>query len=422
MPYDENGQWVSPTAGFEPTAGAVPAADPYTSTDPAAVKKRNFSFEQAMAEANSRGPGYGVVADGAGGYTVAVTDQNAAREATLRQQNPTVQPVIPTVAGVQGQINGLQPQPPHTALQNLQNAAYQGVGQYQGQPLGAPRVAVTGPTTASRLPAGFAPSAGMPGTPGGPTPEEIGPAEVDRSRIDALLGNVSKANSGLMGLADSQSQFSAAQAQLSQGLDTTQRQNLALARSGNRRDTASMQARAIQSNTELGAQTTQAAAGLRAQEEQADRQIRLQAYKAAGDLGLNAGALELDVNRMNMGAATNYLNQLFAKDNLKLQLDEAEAARVTNFVRDMALISKDYYALDAAERDAVRKDLTARYAISEQAQAALAQLDAQNDTNWTQIGASLGVAAIGAGATILTAGAAAPAAIAATGATYAATS
>lgn len=281
---------------------------------------------------------------------------------------------------------------------------------------------VTGPTAASRLPAGAMPSGGTPGTSGGPTPEEIGPAEVDRSRIDALLGNVSKANSGLLGLAGSQSQFSQAQAQLSQGLDTAQRQNIALARSGNRRDTASMQARAIQSNSELGAQTTQAAAGLRAQEEQADREIRLQAYKAAGDLGLNAGALELDVNRMNMGAATNYLNQLFARGNLNLQLDEAEAARVTNFVRDMALISKDYYALDAAERDAVRKDLTARYAISEQAQQALAALDAQNDTNWTQIGATLGAAAIGAGATILTAGAAAPAAAAGVGATYAATS
>lgn len=331
-----------------------------------------------MAEANRRGPGYGVAADGLGGYKVIVVDQNAVREASLAQTSPVAAPAaVPSMFDVQGTINSLPGNQPAPLTVQQRLAGAQGVGRGGIAPIAATRAPVTGTLASSRLPSSVGFSAGTPGTPGGPTPEEMGPAEVDRSRIDALLGNVSKANSGLMGLAESDRQFSAARAQLAQGLDQTQRQGIALARSGNRRDSAGMQARAIQTGAELGAQTTQQAAALRAQEEEADRNIRLNAYKAAGDLGLNASALEVDVNRLNMGAATDYLNQLFQRGNLQLQLDEQEAARVTNFIRDMALISKDYYSLDLAERQAVRDDLTRRYGIDQTTNTAFAQLDAQ---------------------------------------------
>lgn len=217
---------------------------------------------------------------------------------------------------------------------------------------------------------------------------EQGPAEVDRARIDALLNNTSKATSGLMALGQRDLAFSQAQAQLRQGLEQGQRQALSLARSGNRRDRAANESRAIQAGTELAAQTGQAAAGLRATEEAAQQQIRLDAYKAAGDLGLNAGALDLNVQQLDMNAATNFLNQLFQRENLQLQIDQQEAERVTNFVRDMALIEKDYYALSQAERDAVRQDLTRRYGISEQTRIALTQLDKSDDINWGQLAIS----------------------------------
>jgi F0F1-type ATP synthase membrane subunit b/b' len=235
---------------------------------------------------------------------------------------------------------------------------------------------------------------------------EQGPAEVDRARIDALLGNVSKVTSGIMGIGQRDLEFSAAQAQLRQGLDQGQRQALSLARSGNRRDRAGNEARAVQASTELAAQTGQAAAGLRANEEAAQQQIRLDAYKAAGELGLNAGALDLNAQSLDMNAATNFLNQLFGRENLQLQIDQQEAERVTNFVRDMALLSRDYYSLGMQERQAVRDDLTRRYGINEQTRLALEQIEAQGKVNWEQVGANMlagavvGAAQVGAKAAI----------------------
>lgn len=224
--------------------------------------------------------------------------------------------------------------------------------------------------------------------PGVPPAAEQGPAEADQARINALLGKVGKATSGLMALGQRDLAFSQAQAQLRQGLEQGQRQALSLARSGNRRDRAANESRAIQAGTELAAQTGQAAAGLRATEEAAQQQIRLDAYKAAGDLGLNAGALDLNVQQLDMNAATNFLNQLFQRENLQLQIDQQEAERVTNFIRDMALLERDYYTASQAERDAVREDLTRRYGISEQTRLALTQLDKSDDINWGQLAIS----------------------------------
>ncbi len=229
----------------------------------------------------------------------------------------------------------------------------------------------------------------MGGVGGNAPAAEQGPAEVDRARIDALLGNVSRATSGLMGLGERDLQFSAAQAQLRQGLEQGQRQSLALARSGSRRDRAGNEARAIQANSELSAQTGQTAAGLRATEEKAQQDIKLAAYKAAGDLGLNAGALDLNAQSLDMNAATNFLNQMFQRENLNLQIDQQEAERVTNFVRDMALLSRDYYSLGQQERDAVRQDLTRRYGISETSRMALEQLEQSGSVNWEQVGANM---------------------------------
>jgi hypothetical protein len=371
------------------------------------------TFEDAMGEANRRGPGYGVAADGQGGYTVVVSDQNQAREGNLPGlQARTPLPTDPMANRPSAPSGPLTPQ--------------QAVSQY-GANLPGFEAAISPSRVGLRATGGE--SVGRtgafdlaPGAAGPPPPAlEQGPAEMDRANIDRLLGNVSRANSGLLSLGQRDLEFSAAQAQLQQGLDQGQRQSLALARSGSRRDRAGNEARAIQAGSELAAQTGQAAAGLRATEEAAQQQIRLDAYKAAGDLGLNSAALELDVSKMNMDAATNFLNQTFNRENIQLNLDQQEAERVTNFVRDMALLDRDYYSLSQQERDAVRQDLTRRHGISESTRLGLEQLEATGGVNWTQVGATLGAAAIGATATILTAGAAAPAAAAGTAAVYGAT-
>lgn len=329
-------------------------------------------------------------------------EKRIAQETQLTTQPVAPPPTLPTVADLP---TGRQPAPPPalTPAQRLEQLAASGGlrGTNQGfiqAPLITNRFQLTPESQAALrartapffagMDVGQGPGGTLPGNPTSENPEAGGAPEVDRAKIDQLLGNVSKATSGVMGIAENANQYSQAQAQLAQGIAATQNQSLALARSGNRRDSAALGARALQTNAELGAEATRSAAGLRAQEEDANRRLRLDAYKAAGDLGLNAAALDLDVNRLNMTAATDYLNNLFETNRLNLQLDEAEAARVTNFMRDMALIAKDYYALGQAERQSIRDDLTRRYGISEQSKAAFAQLDAQPGF-WEQ--AALGI-------------------------------
>lgn len=372
----------SVTGGATPSAPAPPAPQlgsaNHAGPGMATPTTLGRSFEDAMNEANARGPGYGVAADGNGGYKVVVTDQNLVREGALPGGAPP--PTLPT----DPMANRA---PALTPMQQLQRAAGYAPA-FEPTFTASPGV---GRTLQSNQRPGAQQFSGMDMggvAPGVAPAAEQGPAEVDRARIDALLGNASKATAGLMALGQRDLQFSQAQAQLRQGLEQGQRQALSLARSGSRRDRAANESRAIQAGTELAAQTGQAAAGLRATEEAAQQQIRLDAYKAAGDLGLNAGALDLNVQQLDMNAATNFLNQIFARENLQLQIDQREAERVTNFVRDMALIEKDYYALSQAERDAVRQDLTRRYGISEQTRIALSTLDKSDDINWGQLAIS----------------------------------
>jgi hypothetical protein len=310
---------------------------------------------------------------GGGNYEVFL-DATSAREGSLPAVGPA--PTLPTDPMANRPTGPLTPQ--------------QAVSQYGASLPGfESAIATTGrqntTNQAAKAPGAFGPDGGV----AAPPEAAVAPAEVDRARIDALIGNVSKATSGIMGIGARDLEFSAAQAQLRQGLDSGQRQALSLARSGSRRDRAGNEARAIQAGSELAAQTGQAAAGLRATEEAAQQRIRLDAYKAAGDLGLNAGALDLNAQSLDMNAATNFLNQTFNRGNIQLQLDQQEAERVTGFVRDMALLSRDYYALSQQERDAVRQDLTRRHGINEQTRVALEQLEQAGEVNWEQMGANM---------------------------------
>lgn len=353
------------------------------------------------------GPGYtgGIGPDGKATLLLVnpqVQEEWRAAQARTQGAGGTGQPAVPTLDDLDRAVNGT-PQPQRPLM--TQGQAFGLLGNQGGfSDLRGASSAVVSPASRAAVQAQTAPlvparSAGAPGgaQPTSANPEAVGPAEVDRAKIDELLGNVSRATSGIMGLAGTQAQFSEAQAQLQEGLAQSQAQALSTARSGNRRDAASLGARALQTGSELAGQATRSAAILRAQEETQERQLRLDAFKAAGDLGLNAGALEIDMNRLNMTAATEYLNQLFATNRLNLQLDEAEAQRVTNFIRDMALIEKDYHALTLQEQAAIRDDLTRRHGINANTALGFAQLEAQGEVNWAQMGANF-LMGVGSGA------------------------
>lgn len=371
----------------QPGAGSgQPAANPQT----AANERARTLLDPSSP--NYLGPGYKSFMGPDGALQLKLVDpeaQNAWKVASGAGGGP-VQPTIPTLADLtQAAAPAAAPRAPLSAAQNLGNAAPMSTAGFVA-PMAAqrPAMVVAAPQMAPNLmPVGVL-GAGGPNAVGGATsanPEAGGPAEVDRAKIDALLGNVNKATGGLAALAASEDQYSAAQAQLAQGTAAVQANTLALARSGNRRDSAALGAQALQRNVELGGEATRSAAALRAQEEDQNRRLKLDAFKAAGDLGLNTAALEVDVNSLNMTAATSYLNNLFETNRLGLQLDEAEAARVTNFIRDMALVEKDYYALSAAERQSFRDDLTRRYGIDKGTALALKQLDKSDDLNWGQL-------------------------------------
>lgn len=356
------------------------AVDPLARSNAALLEQLNPSSPKY------RGPGW---VQGPTAPNGAVTLVRSADPGAIQAQNQfeigqqTAQPAIPTLADLNAAVAPTQTAPPPLTLnQRLNQTGPLGSQGYATALRGAPAVGVSGvpQVNPALMPQGVTLGAGGPAAVNGATsanPEAGGPAEVDRAAIDKLLGNVSKATSGLAGIAETDAKYSAAQAQLALGTAAAQSNALSLARSGNRRDAAALGARALQTNAELGAEASRSSSLLRAEEEDAKRRLKLDAYKAAGDLGLNTAALEVDVNNLNMQAATSYLNNLFETNRLNLQLDEAEAARVTNFVQSMALVAKDYYALNLAERQSVRDDLTRRYGISEQMKAALAQLDAQ---------------------------------------------
>lgn len=225
-----------------------------------------------------------------------------------------------------------------------------------------------------------------------------GPPVVDRERVDSILSQINEIGGYLKSIGLSDAEFSAAAAQLQLGLDRAQQQSLTLARSGNRRDRAANERLAIMQNAQMANEATRSAALLRAEEEEANRRIKLDAFTRAGELGLNAGALDLDAQQLDMQAATTYLNNLFERERLGMQLDQAEAERVTNFIRDMSLIAKDYYALNLQERQAIRDDLTRRYGITEQTRLGLEQLDSQPGF-WEQAALGL-IGGAGQGATM----------------------
>lgn len=379
-----------------PTAAPAPAAAP-------AIGDPNDPKFTDASSPNYAGPGH--TYSPTTGWRMTNPAANQAYWANKRAELElaTNQATVPTPAAVPPPVNtNIVPPPapwtPPKPASTFDAPVFAPVARTAGRDPFAARDA--GVTTATGKPPTVAPGA-FKQPPAAPPDPGTTPAEVDRARIDQLLKSVNSATSGLLGIANTRDQFSQAQAQLAISTEDAQRAALGQARSGSRRDRSMLERTAIAEGATLASDAGRSAALLRGQEEEASQKLRLDAFKAAGDLGLNASALEVDVNQLDMNAATNYLNQVFETNRLGLTIDQAEAERITNFTRDMALIAKDYYSLSLTERQAVRDDLTRRYGISEQAKTALAQLDAQPGF-WEKAGLGLLQAAPGAAATIAT--------------------
>jgi hypothetical protein len=340
---------------------------------------------------NYIGPGYAQGATSPDGYvSLTIVDPQAQEEWESQQANPA--PTLPTTQDIPGNVTDEPAARP--TLRQIADSMPAATGFTN---VNAPRVQTTGgPQVNPNL---FPDDVSLDGEPGTQDGTESGPPTVDRNRIDEILGKVSSIGAELAKLGMSRDQYSEAQAQLALSTANAQKQALQLARSGNRRDRSAMEARALQSQTDLASEGARTAALLRAEEEDNLRKFRADALTKAGELGLNAGALDIDAQQLDMQAATSYLNNLFQQNNVKMELDQREAARMTDFIRDMSLIAKDYYALNQEERQSIRDDLTRRYGIDKQLESVIKQLDAQPGF-WEKAGLGLIAALPGAAATM----------------------
>ncbi len=236
------------------------------------------------------------------------------------------------------------------------------------------------------LPAGFgAPGAGF--TPGARPTDAFGPAPpqqtlndtgipgaaapINRAPANAALATTNQATNQILGQSQQGLNLSVAQAQLAQNAQNAQSAALGLARSGNRRDRALLERQAIGEGAAIQSQAGQASAILRAQEEQANQEFKVKAAETAGRLGLDQAAAQVNMEAIDLNAATDYINQRFQATGLNRQLNQQEAQRVTNYLRDQKLIEKDYQAMDLAHQEAIDRELTQRYGIDQQTYVAL---------------------------------------------------
>lgn len=257
---------------------------------------------------------------------------------------------------------------------------------YGGSSATSPGVAAGAPLPPP-MPAGFgAPGAGF--TPGArPAADAFGTAPpqqtlsdtgipqaaapINRAPANAALATTNQATNQILGQSQQGLNLSVAQAQLAQNAQNAQSAALGLARSGNRRDRALLERQAIGEGAAIQSQAGQASAILRAQEEQANQEFRVKAAETAGRLGLDQAAAQVNMEALDLNAATDYINQRFQATGLNRQLNQQEAQRVTNYLRDQKLIEKDYQAMDLAHQEAIDRELTARYGIDQQTYVAL---------------------------------------------------
>lgn len=241
-----------------------------------------------------------------------------------------------------------------------------------------------------------------------------GPAAptVDRSKIDPLLGGISTYANDIYALSKDNTGLSAAEAQLQQATklaninaaiqtDASQRAALGAARGArNRGDRALLEQQAIGEAGYIGQDAARTAAlrqaenegnlaTLRANEENADREFKLKALEKASQLGLNTAALELDVSKANLGAASSMLNNQFQLMGIDKQLSSQEAMHALDFAKDMAAIQYRYDELSVTDQNEADRLLMQKYDIDQDTMVALKKIKAESGWDWNKFAAGL---------------------------------
>lgn len=225
-----------------------------------------------------------------------------------------------------------------------------------------------------------------------------GAPTLDRSAVDQTIGKLNTIRGKITQLAEVDRQFSVAGAQADQARSQAELSALGAARGtpSKNRDAALSQAGGALGRAE-SAIASQEATG-RTTEAEDNQRFKLAAYDAAGKLGLNTAALDVDIAQLDMRAATNYLNNLFSDNRTKVELNDDQAARALSYLKDMALLEKDYYAMSLDDKNRLEERILARHEIDQRTRVALAQAKASK-TSPLEILAGIGQAAIQTGAT-----------------------
>lgn len=265
----------------------------------------------------------------------------------------------------------------------------------------------------SRLAASVGPAgqpSGTPQAPGAPAPD------IDRARIDQILGGLGGYQNDLYAMSQDNTGQSAAEAQLMKAdqlakirardeLAANQAGALGAARSArNRGDRALLERQAVGEQAYLGSQSQRQdtlrqaelegnLAILRATEEDADRKFRFEALSKASDLGLNTAALEVDIAKADLASANNWVNNEAQKALQQGQLDERQyeallnytqnnTAQLLGFTRDMAAIQFQYDQLSTQDQNQADQLLMTKYGIDAQTMVALKQIKEAGKFKW----------------------------------------
>ncbi len=243
------------------------------------------------------------------------------------------------------------------------------------------------------------------GTGGGPGAEA---PEVNRARIDEILGGLSGYQDKIADLAGDNTGLSVAEAQLKKatdlanlqaGIDTeaSQRAALGQARSSrSRNDRGLLERQAVGEAAFVGQEAARTAslrqaeqqgnlAELRAQEADYDRRFRLEALGKAADLGLNRSALEVDISKTNLDSATNWINQQFGQLGIDKQINQEQAQSMLGYTRDMAAIQLQYDQLSSQEQQQADALLMQKYGIDQQTAVALKGIKEGGKFKWDQL-------------------------------------
>ncbi len=216
-----------------------------------------------------------------------------------------------------------------------------------------------------------------------PTPtasNTSGAATYNREAVDAIQNKLSTIQGKMLELANSSKNLSRASVDASLGSQAAASGALGAARSGAPDTRDATVSRAVSGQGAAETASNRAAASGRATETYNDQRFKVAAYKAAGDLGLNQAALEVKVDSLNMDATTDYLNNLFANQRLEKDINQQQAERIMNYVRDMALIDQQYYSLDLQDQNALQNRIMDRYSIDEHLRAGVRQIESQGTT------------------------------------------